>query len=426
MKGLAKVALLGAVALVVAGTMPAFAADERVTFTKDILPILQENCQDCHRPAGKNMSGMIAPMSLMTYQEVRPWAKAIARVSTSREMPPWDAAPQHHGEFSNENTLTEAQIATIVAWVEQRAPRGNPTDAPEPRVFAEGWSMGEPDIVMNFPEPFFVEDDVQDLYHNVTFTIPEDKVSEDKWIKAIEFRPGSEVVHHIIAYVSDPEAYATDVAEDADVEDDEEFLRGRTMLGGLAPGTDPAAFREGFGIPLKAGSDITFAMHYHKESGPGTGMWDDSVVAMQFYDQPIEHEIGITNIAHGAFEIPPNHPHWTVSGAKTFEKDTLLLSLMPHMHIRGVAAKYTAYYPNGDSKVLLDVPQYDFNWQRYYKFNEPLTIPAGTRIEYEIVYDNSPENAERVGFNSNRAVSFGGPTTDEMDLGWFNYSEIGD
>ena len=210
MKGLAKVALLGAVALVVAGTMPAFAADERITFTKDILPILQENCQDCHRPAGKNMSGMIAPMSLMTYQEVRPWAKAIARVSTSREMPPWDAAPQHHGEFSNENTLTEAQIATIVAWVEQRAPRGNPTDAPEPKVFPEGWSMGEPDIVMSFPEPFFVEDDVQDLYHNVTFTIPEDKVSEDKWIKAIEFQPGSEVVHHIIAYVSDPEAYADD------------------------------------------------------------------------------------------------------------------------------------------------------------------------------------------------------------------------
>lgn len=427
MKGLTKVALLGAVALVIAGAVPAFAADERVTFTKDVLPILQENCQDCHRPAGKNMSGMIAPMSLMSYEEVRPWAKAIARVVDAKAMPPWHASPATHGVFKNERTLTEADIATIVKWVEQRAPRGNPKDAPEPKQFPEGWSMGEPDLVVGFPEAYFVEDDVEDLYHNITFNLSEEQLPEDKWVQSIEFRPGSEVVHHIITYASDPELNtAKEVDENADVEEDEEFLRGRVMLGGLAPGTDPGVFPEGYGLPLRKGSDLTFAMHYHKEAGPGTGQWDNSVMALKFHDKPVEHQIHITNIAHGAFEIPPGHPSWVVSGAKTFDKEITILGLMPHMHLRGVESKYTAYYPDGSVEELLHTPNYDFNWQTQYDYADPKVIPAGTRIEVELRYDNSPENAERVGFNPNRAVHFGGPTTDEMDLGWFHYAETGD
>ena len=414
-------ALLLAV-VVVLGTMasPAWAAGEQVTFTKDILPILQENCQACHRPSGQNMSGMIAPMSLVTYQEVRPWAKAIAKAVENKVMPPWHADETTHGQFFNERTLSAEEIATIVAWVNQRAPRGNPKDAPEPIEWQEGWLMGEPDVVLDFGEPFFVNDDVQDLYHNVTRALTEEMLPEDSWVQKIEFKPGSEVVHHIIAYAAVSGSYEPD--EDTDVEADEEFQGSRVMLGGLAPGTDSGDFPDGFGIPLKKGSEMTFAMHYHKEAGPGTGQWDNSVLALKFSDKPVTHDLIITTIAHGAFEIPPYNGHWVVSGAKTFEEDILLLSLMPHTHLRGVETSYTAFYPDGTTEELLHTPKYDFNWQTQYAYKEPKLIPAGTRIEFEIVYDNSQENADRVGFDPSRAIHFGGPTTDEMDLGWHTYA----
>jgi mono/diheme cytochrome c family protein len=408
---------VAATAVALGLTSPVWAESGKVTFTKDVLPILQENCQSCHRASGRNMSGMIAPMSFMSYQEVRPWAKAIARVVDTKVMPPWDASENQHGIFQNERTLTKDQIATIVAWVEQGAARGNPDDAPVPVAFKEGWLMGEPDLELAFPEPFFVQDDIQDLYHNITIKLTEEQLSEEKWVQSLEFRPGSEVVHHIIAYAANEDA--PEIDESVSSEGDEEFLRSRVMLGGLAPGTDPTNYPEGYGIPLRPGSQLTFAMHYHKEAGPGTGKWDNSVMAFKFHDKPVQYPLNITNIAHGAFEVPPFHPNWKVVGAKTFDNDIQLISLMPHMHLRGSYAKYTAYYPNGAEEVLLEVPQYDFNWQTQYEFEELKQIPAGTRIEFEMHYDNSKENAERVGFNPAQAVSFGGPTTDEMDLGWY-------
>lgn len=411
---------------VVALTMtaaPAMAAGnggERVTFTKDILPILQENCQNCHRQGGQNVSGMIAPMSLTTYREVRPWSKALLKAVADGQMPPWHASADQHGIFKNERTLTKDEIATIAAWVKQGAARGNPKDAPEPVQWREGWWLGEPDLELSFPEPFFVEDDVQDLYHDVTIQLTKEQLPEDKWVTAWEFLPGSEVVHHIVTYTVDPEL--EDAPENTDVEGVEDFLRNRVMIGALAPGTDPGYYPEGYAFPLKQGSEMIFSMHYHKEAGPGTGVWDNSVMALHFADEKPEFEMRITNIAHGAFEIPPNHPDWYVVGAETFEQETILLNLFPHMHLRGKWSRYTAFYPDGTSEVLVETPNYDFNWQEYYHYAEPKTLPAGTRIEFEMKFDNSPENGERVGFNSNRAVKFGGPTTDEMDLGWYTYA----
>lgn len=390
----------------------------RVTFTKDVLPILQENCQTCHRPLGENSSGMIAPMSLMTYQEVRPWAKAIAKELQARDMPPWGASAASHGVFRNERSLTQEEIATIVRWVKTGAVKGNPGDAPEPRDFVQtGWRLGTPDLIVTFPEPYFVEDEVQDLYHNVTITLTEEQLPEDRWIQGIEFKPGSEVVHHIIAYASSKD-YT--IAED-DAEEGTDFGN-RTMLGGNAPGTDEGDMPEGFGILLRKGSSLTFAMHYHKESGPGTGEFDQSEIALKFHNKPVTHPVEISTIAHGAFEIPPFSSDWQVVGARTFDEDITILSLMPHMHLRGKYAKYTAYYPNGTEEVLLEVPRYDFNWQIQYEFAKLKQMPAGTRIEFEILFDNSEERAEEVGFNPARPVRFGGPTTDEMDLGWLTFS----
>lgn len=400
-------ALTASVSLTASAEVPA-----RPTFTKDILPILQDNCQNCHRPLGANLSGMVAPMSLMTYQEVRPWAKAISRAVSEKSMPPWHASEKHHGVFKNERTLTQDEIDTLVKWTEMRAPRGNPKDAPEPINFPQtGWNFGEPDLVVEFPEPYFVADEVEDLYHNITTKLTEEQLPETKWIKQLEFRPGSEVVHHIIGYA------LPDTGDDAEISAREgEQTRG--MLGGMAPGTEEADYPEGFGIQLDPGSLITFAMHYHKESGPGTGKMDTSGIGFVFHEAPVKHPIEISTIAHGAFEVPPGVDDWRVGASRTFHEDTILLSMMPHMHLRGKSARYTAHYPDGTSEELLDVPEYDFNWQTQYDLAVNKLLPAGTRIEMDLRYDNSEAKAEDIGFNPNRPVHFGGPTTDEMDLAW--------
>ncbi len=396
---------IGAAALAVSSSMAVAAVPARPTFTKDVLPILQENCQTCHRPGGANLSGMIAPMSFMSYQETRPWAKAIVKAVQSREMPPWGASEADHGKFENERVLTKDEIATLTAWSETGAKRGNAEDAPAPMEFPDtGWNFGKPDLVIDFPEPFFVEDDVQDLYENITVKISEEQLPEDRWIKGIEFKPGSEVVHHIIGYASMPGEAGSRTS--------------RGMLGGNAPGTDEAVFDEGYGILLKKGSEVTFAMHYHKEAGPGTGMYDSSQIGIQFHDAPVQHPVEISTVAHGNFEIPPFAKHWKVGASRTMIEDTHLMAMMPHTHLRGSEARYTAYYPDGTVEELLHVPSYDFNWQISYDLKENKFLPKGTRIEMEFWYDNSQENADQSGFNPARAIRFGGPTTDEMDLAW--------
>ena len=391
----------GVVALALGGV-----AGAEVTFTKDVLPILQENCQTCHRPSGTNLSGMIAPMSFMTYEEVRPWSKAIVKAVTDKVMPPWDASPEFHGVFANERTLTDEEIATITAWVQQGARRGNPNDAPAPLSFPEtGWNFGEPDLVGDLPASLFVKGENEDWYDNITTVLTDEQLSEDRWIRSVEFKPGSEVVHHIIGH-----ATSADHAGDTT----------RGMLGGNAPGADQSEWPAGYGIHLPKGSAITFAMHYHKEPGPGTGKWDSSQIGFQFHpkEMKVTHPVNIFPISHGAFEIPPYHSNWKVGSSFTFEEDTTLLSMLPHMHLRGTKAKYTAFYPDGTSELLRDAPQWDGNWQTGYDLAEPKTLPAGTRVEMEFWYNNSEDRAAYAGFNAARAISFGGPTTDEMDLAW--------
>lgn len=412
----------GAVACLMGATM-AVAADGPVTFTKDVLPILQENCQNCHRPSGANMSGMVAPMAFMNYQETRPWAKAIAKAVETRDMPPWLATEATHGVFKNERGLTEAEVATITEWVKTGAKRGNPADAPAPVEWKDtgGWTIGEPDLILEFPEPFFVEDDVQDLYQNIEIQLTKEMLPEDVYVKAIQYKPGSEVVHHIIGYAT-AESMGDEDIEEGERRGGDRF--GRTQLGGMAPGTDPNMLPAGFGIPLKAGSVVTMQMHYHKESGPGTGKWDSSQMGIVFQEGEVTHPVTIEPIAYGNFEIPPHQKAWRVGARETFEKPIIVTSLMPHMHLRGAAAKYTAYYPDGSTELLLDVPKYDFNWQIDYFYKEPKYLPAGSSIEVEMHFDNSEDRAAFTEINPNRAVRFGGPTTDEMDLMWMTYTVL--
>lgn len=382
------------------GALAAFAmtadAAERVTFYQDVMPILQENCQECHRPGGNNMGGMVAPMAFSDYSETRPWAKAIAKAVANRTMPPWHADVQHLGTFIGERYLAQDDIDTLVAWVEQGAQRGNPKDAPAPVEWedADGWHIGEPDLIVSMPEPYFVPDDLLDETKYFKMTISEEQLPEDRWIQAVEFKPGSEAVHHIIT----------------------------TPLGGIAPGNAPLVYRDGYSAKLPKGTELTWQMHYHKEPGPGTGMWDQSSAGVKFYPKGYTPKHVLTTQPLGTFaiNIPPYEANYVGTASMTFEKDTLINSMMPHMHYRGKEAKYTLTYPDGTEEVMLHVPRYDFNWQTSYRFLEPKPVPAGTRVDFEVVWDNSEDNP----FNPDpsKRVTWGEATHEEMMFGWVSYT----
>jgi len=385
--------------LLPAGAFAAAAADAAAapTFYADVLPILQESCQTCHRPNGANLGGMVAPMSFTEYDETRPWAKSIAKMVETRTMPPWHASPQHHGVFENERTLDEQQIATLAAWVEAGAPAGDAAAAPPAREWpAFDWLIGEPDLVVDMGTDYFVPDDLEDQYIYFESEITPEMLPEPRWLKAFEFRPGSAVVHHIIA----------------------------PPLGGIAPGNDPQIYDEGFGRLLKPGTKIRWQMHYHKEAGPGTGVWDRSKVALKFYPVGYEPEkvVQVEPLATMNFKIPAGDPAYSAKTSTTFERDTLLIAYTPHMHLRGKAAHYVAKYPDGTQEVLLDVPRYDFNWQTDYKYPAGgKRIPAGTEIELTMTWDNSADNPANP--DPTVEVVFGEPTTAEMMFGFITYAD---
>ncbi len=394
---------------------PVFANDaptvSEVTFTRDILPIVQQNCVICHRPGGQNIAGMVAPFSLLNYEEARPWAKSIAEVVASKKMPPWYASEESKGVFRNERGLTDDQIATLVEWVRTGAKRGNPSDAPAPVHFEDngGWVIGKPDLEVKIPEPYLVKDDVVDEYKNFFVEITADQLPEDRWLRAIEWRPGSEVVHHIVGF----ELYK-----------DANGKQQRQGMGSIAPGEDPPIFSEGYGRRLHKGARLVFQMHYHKEPGPGTQQLDQSSVGFRFWDDekdpPVKHAVVWDGIASMKLNLPAGAPNIELKADRTFDADTTIISLHPHMHLRGKSAQYVAHYPDGSQETLLTVPAWDFNWQLDYTFREPKKVPAGTKIEYTAVFDNSAGNPNNPDPSIN--VRWGEATTDEMMIGFINYT----
>ena len=388
-----------AVPIVVAVGVFAVTRDGSPTFHEDVLEIIQENCQDCHRLGGRNLGGMVAPMAFTTYEETAPWATAIKLAVESGRMPPWHASEEQHGTFSNERVLADEDIATFVRWVDGGAPEGDPSKSPSPVSFASatnGWSIGEPDLTVEFPEPFLVHDSVQDLYVDILVELTEDQLPEDRWIKSVEFLPGSPVVHHIIA----------------------------SPIGGLAPGYEPSQYDDGYGRLLRKGATINFQMHYHKTPGPGTAVHDTTMAAIRFYQagEVIRHVVETEALGMFRFAIPPNDSNYTDSTSWTFEKDVNILWMNPHMHLRGKAAKYTLTFPDGRQELLASIPKYDFNWQHFYRLREPVFAPKGTRVDLQLWWDNSANNPSNP--NPNREVRWGRPTTDEMGFGWLTVAEV--
>jgi mono/diheme cytochrome c family protein len=382
------------------------ASTTKVTFTKDIAPILYKNCAECHR------TGEIAPMSLLSYQEVRPWSKSIRERVADRSMPPWSADP-NVGHWANDPRLSEKEIATISEWVSAGSPKGDDKDLPPMPKFTDGWTIGTPDAVISMQEDYTVPADgtVPYLY----FSMPTN-FTEDKWISALEIRPGNRtVVHHVIAYAQDASSKDTDAGGEG------ELRRGRVHLGGITPNKTGFTFEPGSAKLIKKGSNIVFQMHYTTN---GQSAKDRTKIGFVFAKEPAKREILTGNAINGRFVIPAGDANHEVKASKTFDEDVVITSFMPHMHVRGKAFSYTAVYPDGRSEVLLNVPKYDFNWQHNYYPKKPIALPKGSRLDCVAYFDNSEKN--KYNPDPTKAVRWGDQTWEEMMIGWFTYTKVTD
>ena len=371
----------------------------KVTFTKDVAPILYNRCVECHR------AGEVAPMSLITYNEARPWAKAIKQKVVDRSMPPWLAAPENQ-HFKNDRRLSQKEIDTIAAWVDAGAPKGGDEDLPTPPRFEQGWAIGKPDAVISLDQEVPVPADGVIPYKY--FTV-QTNFNEDKWVQAAEIRAGNrKVVHHIIVFVQEP-------GSKTELSGEGRGGRGAKLCG-FAPGEQPKVFPPGTGRLIKKGSKLTFQMHYTPN---GEATTDRSYIGLIFSKSPIQ-KIALTGTATNArFVIPPGEGNYEVRSSWTAPDDVRIIDLMPHMHVRGKDFTYTAVYPDGRSQVVLQVPRYDFNWQLLYQLKEPLLLPKGSRLDCVAHFDNSAKN--KYNPDPSKEVRWGDQTWEEMMIGWFDY-----
>jgi peroxiredoxin len=378
------------------GRIPKVKPHGEVTYTNQIARIFQDRCVECHRP------GQIGPFPLTTYEEVLGWGEMIREVVDQRRMPPWYANPDH-GTFANDRSLPAEEKELIARWVENGQPEGDPKDLPAPREFAEGWQIPQPDAVFYISdEPVKVpaEGTVEYLHYTV-----DTGFTEDKWVKAVEARPGNRgVVHHIIVTVISPG------------EDTERAFRRSGGLAGYAPGMQARVYREGVGTRIPAGAKLRFQMHYTPN---GVATEDRSAVGIVFADPAtIKYEARGGVCGTVSINIPAGESDHVINAKQTLLHDIRLTGMMPHTHVRGKSFRYEVDYPDGRHEVLLDVPRFDFNWQLWYHLAEPKLLPKGSVIRTTAHYDNSADNV----FNPDPSINvrYGDQTWEEMMFGWYS------
>ena len=361
-------------------------------------------------------------MSLLSYDEVRPWARAIQEAVALDRMPPWFADPRY-GEWSNAHVLTPREKQVILDWVESGAVRGDPSRRPEPRGFVDGWNIGKPELVLSMPEAFRVPEEGTIAYQYVV--IPTG-LEEDKWISAAEVRPGNrEVVHHVIAYMRPNDSVWLKDAVPGEIfvprprkpqDRDEDRNEYRELVAGFAPGMEPWGWSdENYAKLLPAGADIVLQLHY---TASGEEAFDLTRVGFQFLDNPPAKRVVTMAAANQKFVIPPGAPNHPVEANWVLNREVELMGLLPHMHLRGKDFRFDLRYPDGQSEVLLNVPEYDFEWQYLYLLKEPMILPAGTAIACFAHFDNSPNNPDNP--DPSAEVRWGDQSWEEMMIGFFD------
>ncbi len=385
------------------------------TFYKDILPLLQDHCQSCHRP------GEVAPMPLVTYEQTRPWAAAMAKSVKGGMMPPWFADPRF-GHFSNDPSLTPQQIATILAWAQGGSPGGNPHDAPPPPNWAQGWNIAQPDVVLAMPTSVAIPADGDVEY---TYEIVPTHFSEDKWIQMAEVHPSSpQYVHHAVVYIRPPDSKWLRHAPvgvpfiASMLSDPQERLEAHGTTSDLllvyAPGSSPDHWPDGVAKFVPAGSDLVFQIHYTTNGKAGS---DRTSIGLVFAKASPRQRVLSLQLNDHAIIIPPGADDFRVEVQGTLPHDATLLSLFPHMHLRGKRFEYDIVKPDGSIETLLRV-NYHFHWQLSYRLAEPRLLKAGTRLRAVAWYDNSRNNPHNP--DPDATVTWGDQTYQEMMVGFFD------
>lgn len=455
----ARLGLGSGLGLTLALLAPAAAADKPAapTYHKDIAPLVQKHCQDCHRP------GQVAPFSLLTFDQARKRAGDLAAVIGDRAMPPWPASTSYGGPFHDARVLSEAEVAAFRAWAEAGAPEGDPKDAPPPRTFSSEWPLGEPDLVLTMPEPYELEASGDDEFR--VFVLKTD-LGADRWIRAVDFQPGNRrVVHHVIAAVD-----TSGRGRELDAADPKP---GYSAVGGFGPGVPLRAFLpiwtpgsrpryapEGAGYVLPRGADVLIQVHYHKSGKPET---DATAIGLYLSKEPLPQRINtgfvfpnvgplqqlslvakakaaresgkrldMTDMLRDVLVIPPGAENHAVKGSskamgRPFQRDILLTAVMPHMHWLGKDFTFYAVLPDDkQTRVpLIRIDRWNFNWQGTYAFESPVKLPKGSWLEMEAHFDNTAANPANPS-KPPKLVRWGDQTNDEMCIGIFEFIAVDD
>jgi hypothetical protein len=386
---------------------PVLLTAQTVTFNKQIAPIIFNNCSSCHRP------GEAAPFSLLSYKDVVPKARLIAAVTSSRQMPPWKAEPASY-PYRDERRLTDSQIAMIRHWVKQGMPEGKTEDRTEPPKFSSGWMLGEPDLVVEMPAGYHVPADGPDIYRNIVIPLG---LKEDKWVTAIDMRPSARSVVHHVLYFGDPEGKIHERPQEG-AEPGFSGMRagGATVpLGGWAVGAQPHFFPDGLALEVAKGSDLVIQYHFHPT---GKAEIEKSTVALYFAKTPPERRLISVQLPpvyslFAGLNIPPGEKDYVVRDSYTLPVAMDAVGVGAHAHYIGKKLRLTATLPNGETKTMLTIGDWDFAWQDRYFFQQSVPLPKGTRLDAEIHWDNSAENPHNPS-NPPVKVTWGEQSKDEM------------
>jgi thiol-disulfide isomerase/thioredoxin len=374
-----------------------------LTYSRDIAPLIQESCQTCHRP------GQVGPFSLLTYKQVRRHARMIEEVITDRRMPPWHAETENKvaGGFHNDRRLSQDAIDKIVDWVRGGAPEGDPADLPPKREWKSSeWEIGEPDLVLEMQEEFEVP---ADGVLNYKYFKVRPQLTEDRWVKAVEIQPGNAaVVHHISVHVAAPRRRKLFGRLAAWHLYGSEGERAR-VLGSYAPGAPVIVHGKDHAMKLPKGYDLIFEVHY---TPIGTVEKDRSRIGLVFDDATPKHEVKEAWVIERKVEIPAGDSHYAIENTYTLEKSSKIMSLRPHMHLRGKSWRFELISPDGKVSPLMTVPRWDYEWQDLFEFKNPITVPAGTKIRCVAHWDNSANNPNNP--DATRTIDWGLQSEDEM------------
>ncbi|REJ73104.1 MAG: cytochrome c [Acidobacteria bacterium] len=395
-------ALLAAMLVSSPATAAGTAANAEVTWARDVAPLIQAKCQECHRPKG------LAPFSLVEYEQVRAWSRSIRREVGRGTMPPWGLDPEV-GEWANDPTFTPEERRRLFAWLEGGMPFGDEADLPPPREFHDEWSIGKPDMVFEMPREVTVPaEGVVAYQHFVT----ELGLDEDLWVQAAEVIPGNrQVVHHVIVFLQPPGGRSSG----------DGFTN--TMLDVYAPGSPPGITPPGVARKIPAGSKLLWQVHY---TPTGEEQRDRSKFGIVLADEPPRQILRTATVVDTDFEIPPYASDHRVEAEATIPRDATIYSFTPHMHYRGKSMDFLLVYPDGREELVCSIPDYDFDWQLDYRLKTPLEVPGGTRLRVVAHFDNSRDNPDNP--DPSQSVRWGEQTWEEMMMGgiFLSWAEDGE